>query len=216
MDHRYRQQQGAGRPGQLECSFCSKAQNRNDDFRFTHLLRDRQGNPSCPFLKVFTCLRCYKKGHTSTHCTDPDTEPNLLAAELELLSTRDRCVDDEQALQRKLYELDLEMRIMLFRFRKSDYHTPKECTFCKNGNYRDSYYKTHTLSSCPRLACTRCPRCRNNGHTMRYCPLSAPSPSDEPLVEESSLLGTFILDFEDPMEQDDASSPQTMQGTDTS
>lgn len=182
----------------LECSFCAKAHHRRDDCRRTHLLRDRQGNPSCPFLKVYTCTRCYRQGHAATHCTHPDTEPNLLAEAFQLnLSLKPNPQDDTLLWQRKLRVMEHEDRVMAFRFRKSDFYTPKECSFCKNGKYPDEYFKTHHLANCPRLACIQCPICQEKGHTYRFCPQHQALDSNSNNSTSIDSQQQFIFDFDE-------------------
>lgn len=199
-------------PPQNGCSFCARANNRRDDFGLTHRVKDRDGNITCPFLKINTCTRCYKQGHTAMHCQNPSVDQELLCDSMQQMqmctaapSRKQIEETDEQTLQRKLQETEQEIHLFRLRVLKSDFLTPKECSFCKNGKFEDEYYKTHFVTHCPRLACTRCPYCKQYGHTLRYCKLrqhnealraGVPPPRDSRDDPDSPPLSTSSIKFE--------------------
>lgn len=148
--------------GTMFCNFCAKANNRKDNFKYTHRVRDPEtGDLTCPFLMIHMCKRCYNVGHTANHCTHENDLANL-----QLYSFIAGGGDSNLAiLVREQYERELLRRQSM----KCMYEIEKECSFCKNGWKNDTYYKTHNINVCPRLVLTVCPLCKKYGHTSKHC-----------------------------------------------
>ena len=49
------------------CSFCKNI-NHRDPMAYSHFVKDKQGNNTCPRLEFTTCQKCGLKGHTRRYC----------------------------------------------------------------------------------------------------------------------------------------------------
>lgn len=169
------------------CSFCKGDTTRKDNLRFTHWLFDKQTKQcSCPFLMNAICQTCLETGHTSHKC------PNY--TKLQELQMNAMMIDssfDESAARKAkfLYETEIERRLMVGAYLLMDKH----CTFCANGNYRDDFYKTHTLNRCPRLACSTCSHCGAMGHTKSKCIVKG---HQELWKAADPSITEYIIDFD--------------------
>jgi len=167
------------------CNFCKGDTTRKDNLRFTHWLFDKETKQcTCPFLLSTICPVCLEMGHTSNKC------PNYTKLEeLQMDAMQIGYSDESVARKAKfLYEAEVERRIMVDAYLKMDKH----CTFCANGNYRDGFYKTHTLNRCPRLACSTCTYCGAIGHTKSKCLVKG---HEELWKAADPLITDYILDF---------------------
>lgn len=126
------------------CSFCAKATNRKDNFRYTHTVKDPvTGEVTCPFLRIHTCKKCYTQGHTAKHCTQADV----------LISLRLYSLLSEGSSHHPFAKNQFDQELLRQETVKTLFEMEKECGFCKHSWKSDTYYKTHTVDSCPRLAC---------------------------------------------------------------
>lgn len=67
MQHQSQQHQHQG----PFCPFCHNRDPRSGA-KYTHCLKNPDGSPQCPFLKVTMCTRCHMFGHTAKHCCFKD------------------------------------------------------------------------------------------------------------------------------------------------
>lgn len=192
------------------CTFCN-GRDPNDRLKFTHNVRcAAKGDVTCPFLKVTTCTRCFKFGHTSKNCTyDADM--------IELQMTASMCLGEikhlypwEKGADKQLQALMARDRLEIescsvFPMRQKRYYQRLAmmhgqadpdfericCKYCYNYNPNDTYYVTHHVAMCPRLACYTCRICGEKGHTQTHCP----KPELDAIFEKYNCE-EYIIDFD--------------------
>lgn len=167
------------------CSFCKGDVSRRDNLRFSHWLFDKETKLlTCPFLQSTICHVCLDTGHTTSKC------PNAMRLQEMHMAAMSVDPNSSHAIIARLeFEKEIERRMMVKAYLDMDKH----CSFCANGDYRDEFYKTHTLNRCPRLACSTCAYCGDKGHTKSKCPVKA---NVELWKISDPGCTEFILDFD--------------------
>lgn len=167
------------------CKFCANDSTRRDNLKFSHWLFDKTTREiTCPFLLNTICHICREYGHTTQKCQNQFRIQELHMATLTVDPQKSRIAQFE-------YEKELERRFVVDAYLNMNKH----CAFCAGGNYHDDFYKTHNLSTCPRLACMTCTYCGCKGHTTKKCDVKATKAlwdNADPSITE------YILDFDAP------------------
>ena len=178
-------QQKSQDPNFKFCTFCKGDVTRSDNLRFTHWLFDKDTKQlTCPFLLNTVCQICLQTGHTTKACKNAGY---LEALQFEAMSLN--AFTPRAAYVRMEFEREIERRIMV----KAYLDMEKHCTFCSKGDFKDEFYKTHTLNRCPRLACSTCTYCGEKGHTKTKCPNKA---NDDLWNSSDPNITDYVLDFD--------------------
>lgn len=156
------------------CTFCQKSGETYVVFS-THSTRDPITQMvTCPKLRSTRCLHCGELGHTKKYCNTPILQP--------------------RSIRRKTIDLHFDNEKFF-------------CTFCKNAGESIQTFTSHNLrdktqkTTCPKLLATKCRKCKELGHTEKYCtqPLQVTTSAIKrtPVVYEDFVTDVVLVDPED-------------------
>ena len=158
------------------CNFCNNRDSR-DPCRFTHWARNNEtGEAICPFLKATVCMECMEYGHTHRMCPNRMRIFQLeMNASLPFLPPKKEYMDElEEAKdlfdaehEHNRYAIALKEELIRRQHMSVAIKT-QFCDYCAFHFPREQ--NTHVKVMCPRLSMCICSYCRENGHTLRFCP----------------------------------------------
>jgi hypothetical protein len=98
------------------CKVCKDA-GEPENVYSSHYVKDREGNVTCPKLKAIVCLKCGKRGHTSSYCKVPPHSRETAAAAKAAIEAAKKPVEPKPANSRFacLFEDDSDDEKLLVR-----------------------------------------------------------------------------------------------------